>query len=445
MLDPNLWIQIKECLQKSNKNRLLKSILNATQLESKMLEGSPCFTLTVPSSFHKKIILSCLEDIQNYTRKQGLGDKIDIQQSSQQLALNTKASPAGTDVIKSVQKNSSVFDTWHFEDFIEGPGNTFALAAAKSVAQKSITKHSNPLFIYGSTGLGKTHLLLAIGNHIRKKLPEVKVHYLAAERFFNDCIVYMQRSAMRQFREKYRRKLDVLLLDDVQILGRGESTQEEFFHTFEFLTQNQCQIVLASDKKPKDIKGLKARIQSRFSGGLVVDIEPPDKETAMAIIKQKALKMNIELAQHLCLYLAELPFRSVREIEGYLNKIKIFCELQRMPLSLAVLKQLFAGSGQTDTSLPQVEEIQAIVANFFHLKVSDLKSKSRHTPIVHARNISMLIIREYLKLSLKQIGRLFGSKDHSSVLKALKKIRQEAGSKTKVKQDIQKIKTDLNL
>lgn len=450
MPESDLWIQIKNNLQQKNKGQLLRSILSATQMNTQVIEGEKLFTLTVPSSFHQKCIHSCLKDIQAHIKRQGLRGKILIQKSTktkkdilitQQQVCLSKTKP----FFKN--KTNSIFAGWNFTDFVEGPSNTFALAAAKSVAKNPVTKHTNPLFIYGPTGLGKTHLLLAIGNQI-KKHPEKKVCYLAAERFFNDCIFHIQKNAMPQFREKYRKHFHVLLLDDVQILGRGESTQEEFFHTFEFLIQRGCQIVLASDKKPKDIKGLKERIQSRFSGGLVVDVQPPDKETSIAIIKQKAKKIGIQLPESTCFFLAELASKSIREIEGFLNKIKIFCDLHpKASLSPPVLNQLFSAekllSKKPHTLSLSIEEIQQAVASFFHLSPSDIKSRFRTQKIVYARNISMLLVRELLNMSLIQIGHNFGGKDHSSVLKSLQKITKDRHTNLQTNKHIDQLKAIL--
>ena len=454
MSESELWIQIKDHLQQKSKGQLLRSVLSSTQMEAQIVEGRKQFTLTVPTAFHQKCIHRVLEDIQTHIKEQGLNEKVFVQKTSKSttdipITKSQKITFLKTKN-KTFSKNSSdsVFSEWSFMDFVEGPSNTFALAAAKSVAKSPSTKHTNPLFIYGPTGLGKTHLLLAIGNQIKKTQPEKTVYYLAAERFFNDCITHIQKNAMPQFREKYRKRFHVLLLDDVQILGRGESTQEEFFHTFECLIQNNCQVVLASDKNPKDIKGLKDRMRSRFSGGLMVDIQPPDKETSLAIIKQKAKKMKIHLSEPMCFYLAELSSNSIREIEGFLNKIKIFCDLYPgAPLSFAVLRQLFDtenfSNKKTSTQVLTVEQIQQTVANFFHLKPSDIKSRSRTQKIVYARNISMFLVRELIGLSLAQIGQVFGGKDHSSVLKALQKTTLNCHKNSQISLQLEQLKTIL--
>ena len=338
--------------------------------------------------------------------------------------------------VKSTKPAPNVFSGWNFADFVEGPGNAFALAAAKSVS-KAPSHQNNPLFIYGPTGLGKTHLLLAIGN---AQKTQKRLLYLPAERFFNDCILHIQKNAMFHFREKYRRKLDLLLLDDVQILGRGESTQEEFFHTFECLIQHGCQIVLASDQKPQHIKGLKERLQTRFSGGLMVDITPPDRETTLAILQKKAIKWGLSLSEEMFFYLAGLPATSVREREGFLNKIKIFSELRESPISLDILKKLFADH-DTYRALSS-EYIARATARHFGLQTKDIFSPSRKRTIVQARNICLFLIRKHLKLSFHQIGDFLG-KDHSSILKAWQKMQAGEKKSAEIFQQLKQVEKSL--
>ena len=338
-----LWKQIKQTLQ--NRSPLLRSILTSVTLESSLLEGEERLVLRVPSLFHQNVLKNHLSDIQTQMKEGGRAYK-----SILIKPLLTKNSPKNSPVRLSCPppffsetkkiKQGVFFNQWTFSSFIQGPNNSFAFSLAQNVAKSPKKNKTNPLFIYGPSGLGKTHLLHAIGNTVEQQTPHLKALYLPAERFFNDCIAHIRKNEMPAFRRKYRSNTQILLLDDIQILGKGESTQEEFFHTFEHLKQNGCQIVLASDQKPKNIKGLKERIKTRFEGGIIADIQFPDKDTKIAIIKNKAQKARLNLSEEAISYIAHIPTFSIREIEGQINKIKMYCELQRKPLSLKLIQNL---------------------------------------------------------------------------------------------------------
>ncbi len=470
-----LWSFIKECLQKQPglNGGVLRSILNTTHMECHFSKGKRNFTLKVPSSLHQNLIRSLLPNIQKHIQQKGMEGSVTIEKDPVFLSslpnpklamqktnfLNTPTSYSGQTSQPSFHKlhshssngsfspsteNFEVFSEWDFESLVEGPGNCLAIAAAKNIANHPRSRSINPLFIYGASGLGKTHILLSIGNFIRKQNLPIKVSYLSAERFFNDCIFHIQKNSMSAFREKYRKHVHILLLDDVQILGRGERTQEEFFHTFESLIQKKCQIVLASDKKPKDIKGLKARICSRFAGGMVVDIKAPDPETKMAIIKNKSKKINLPLSEQMIHYLTQLPADSVREIEGNLNKIKFFCDFQKTNPSLEIIKKLLPSSYSHRVISLTTQQIQNQVAHYFHIKVSDLISPLRSQKLVYARNIAIFLVREELNLSLHQIGRDFGQRDHSSILKALKKIKTQIKKNSPLENHLKSLKKTLS-
>ena len=424
MPEQQLWSYIQSRLKKNTSSgQMLCTVLKSVCLDRQNINGKTVFILKTPSSFHQKLLKPLLEDIHHQikqTSPHNLSKSSVIIQTSPAPLKSLKRAPARLKppAPGGYQAKSSVFSGWDFNSFVEGPGNSFALAGAKNIACQP-GRSMNPLFIYGSTGLGKTHLLLAIGNFLEKR--GKKALYLPAERFFNDCIHHIQKHSMASFREKYRKNISVLLLDDIQILGKGESIQEEFFHTYESLKQNACQIVLAGDKKPKDIKGLKDRLRTRFLGGVVADIQPPNFETKIAILRQKSLQIKTAFPEDIILYLSRLPMDSVRELEGALNKIRFLCEFQKTKVSLELVQKLFPMTSPKSSLLP--EQIQQICADFFHLKLMDLKSRARSQKIIRARNLSMWLIREKSGLSLCQIGRIFGGKDHSSVLKALKKTK----------------------
>ena len=447
MSEQQLWSHIKKNLQKNLQGKLLLSVLNTARLESFTSQGQKHLTIKVPSSFHQNILKSHLENIQTQVKLYGAPYKtINIEKTPFNASsaptiktLYPPPSPNPSPAEKKLQRPSSFSSSWTFSSFVQGPNNCFAFSLAKSIAAQPLKNNSNPLFIYGPSGMGKTHLLHAIGNALEKEKPHLKVCYLPTERFFNDCINHIRKNDMPSFRQKYRKNIHVLLLDDIQILGKGESIQEEFFHTFESLKQGNCQIVLASDQKPKNIKGLKERVRTRFSGGVIADIQSPDKDTKTAIIRDKAQRRHLKLSGEIVDYIANTPSCSIRETEGHLNKLKMFCELQNRPPSLSLAQELFSNevekinppTSSFDTvspSLPSRDNIKVLqrgVCSLFNIKTSDLKSRSRSKHLVQARNLAIYVAREDLKLSLSEIGFLFGNRNHSTVLNSLKKIKQQ--------------------
>ncbi len=427
-----LWDQIKEALQKNHQGKILQRVLDNIFLKSRTTsKGSQLFVLKVPSSFHQKFITPFLSDIQKCIKHKGfLHSKIQIEKESTlwKPEKSKKHSPLEEPFAKKVFLKKSFFSLYpdrNFSSFIQGPSNRFPFALAKSIANEPSKNSSNPLFIYGDTGLGKTHLLLSIGNQIEQQKPQLKIKYLPAERFFNECIDHILKNQMSDFRNKYRNNIHVLLLDDIQILGRGESVQDEFFYTFESLVQQGCQIVLASDRPVKQIQGLKARIQTRFAGGVVAHIQKPDRETKIAIIKNKAKKLSLHLSEEMLFYLERISTGSIREIGGSLNKIKMFCEFQKTSVSLDLVKKLFPAENPKTGPLT-IKEIQKIVCSLFEkYSPADLKSLSRDSLLVQTRHLAMFLVREELNLPLSKIGRYFGGRHHTSVLHAIKNIQNQ--------------------
>ena len=459
---PVLWNQLKTQLKSRFQGQLLDSVLSAVTVEKNQPGQTESITLKIPSLFHQNFLKSRLAQIQSQTEVL----------PQVQFALEPKDIPLP--VVKPSQsqlkKNSSqkissraraFHPDWTFSSFIEGPGNVFAFSLAQSIVKSPFNNSSNPLFIYGPSGLGKTHLLHAIGNALATEHANLKALYLPAERFFNDCISHIRRNEMSVFREKYRKNIQVLLLDDIPILGRGESTQEEFFHTYESLKQAGCQMVLTSDQRPKSIKGLKNRIRTRFEGGVVADIQVPDKDTKRAIIKAKSKHKGIKITEDIVSYMANMPIFSVRELEGHINKIKMFCELRGQNLSLELFKQVFAeelltGShlqkvkepslsktSKAKTSPYQIKQIQKAVCAYFHLSVGDIKSPSRAKPVVLARNMAIYLMREDGEMTLSDIGAFLGGRSHSTLINSLKNIRKSLTKDPNTKQALQELRKSL--
>jgi chromosomal replication initiator protein len=308
-----------------------------------------------------------------------------------------------------------------FEHFVIGQSNRFAHAAAVAVSEAP-AKSYNPLFIYGGSGLGKTHLLHAIGHYVQRLYSRLRVRYVTTEQFTNEFIEAIQNKGSAAFQRRYR-EADVLLIDDIQFLERAERTQEEFFHTFNALHNAEKQIVISSDRAPKSIAQLEDRLRSRFEWGLMVDVQPPELETRIAILRRKAEAERLDISPDVLEVIAKRVRSNIRELEGALHRVAAFASLQstRPDLRMAeqVLKDLFPDDGEREITC---DLIMRVTAEFFDLNVDDLESKSRTRQFVNARQIAMYLVREMTDMSLPQIGKAFGGRDHTTVMHAKDKI-----------------------
>lgn len=329
-----------------------------------------------------------------------------------------------------------------FEEFVSGSSNQFAFAAAMAVANNPATTY-NPLFIYGGVGLGKTHLVNAIGNAIYKKNPEMRVCYYTSEKFMNELINSLRYAKMDEFRNKFR-SMDVLLIDDVQFIAGKERTQEEFFHTFNALYESHKQIIVTSDKFPKEIPGLEERLRSRFEWGLIADIQAPDVETKQAILKMKAEQNGIYMPEEVALFLATSVSSNVRELEGFLVRIGAYASLTATPVTLAMAKEVLKDILVEKNRELSVEEIQKAVAAHFNIKVSDLKSPKRLKALVLPRQIAMYIARQLTSASYPDLGDRFGGKDHSTIIHAIKKIEKQLESDMQLRSTIATLRNALS-
>ncbi|HIA04895.1 MAG TPA: chromosomal replication initiator protein DnaA [Myxococcales bacterium] len=310
-----------------------------------------------------------------------------------------------------------------FDSFVVGASNQFAHAACEAVADSPGHTY-NPLFIYGGVGLGKTHLLHAIGNKILADKPNAKITYIASETYINDLITSIRRERMDEFRAKYRKSCDVLLVDDIQFIAGKDRTQVEFFHTFNSLYAAHKQIVVTSDRFPQEISGLEERLKSRFQWGLIADVQPPELETRVAILKAKAATDGIDLPEEVAMFLAQHIKSNVRELEGSLIRLAAHARLNNVPIDLStvrvVLRDLLVDPGPAIT----IQQIQKLVANYFNVTVSDLKGGRRHRAIALPRMIAMFLTRQHTRSSFPEIGKKFGNRDHSTVISAVKKIER---------------------
>lgn len=325
-----------------------------------------------------------------------------------------------------------------FESFVIGNSNRFAHAASLAVAEVP-AKVYNPLFLYGGVGLGKTHLMHAIGNRIQQNHPYLKVLYISSEKFTNELINSILHGNPEAFRQKYR-NIDCLLVDDIQFLSKKEHTQEEFFHTFNTLHDANKQIIISSDRPPKEIPTLEDRLRSRFEWGLITDIQAPDLETRIAILRKKALQENIAIPNEIMVYIASRIDNNIRELEGALIRVIAFASLKKEPLSLDMATEALKGLLADNVGRPvTIEKIKEIVASYFRLKLEDLIAKKRTRNVAYPRQIAMYLAREMTDSSLPRIGEVFGGRDHTTVIHAYEKISKERADDAKLDQTIKEL------
>lgn len=352
-----------------------------------------------------------------------------------EVAFVSAAEESASDAPEGEDEEENTFDT-----FVVGHSNRFAHAAAKAVAEKpGISSNYNPLFIYGSSGLGKTHLLRAIGDEVLKKNPNANIIYTRGEDFVNLIIAGIREHQMDAIREKYR-KADVLLVDDIQFISGKESTQEEFFHTFDTLIGEHRQIVLTSDRPPKDMTILDERLRTRFEWGLLADIQPPDLETRIAIIHRKAQALDFELPNPVVQFIADNIKNNVRQIEGVVKRIKAFVTIQGAAITLETAEEALRDILSSGTPIPvKVEKIISETARTHGVLAEDLRGKKRDARTAEARQIAMYIVRDMTNLSTTEIGKEFGGRDHTTVLHAVNKVAEKRANDSTMRTTIEDI------
>lgn len=415
------------------------------------LEGNT-ITIETPNPYFRDWLIDHYMEMAEEAGRRVLGKKIGVTfvvASSPGIAeaeenLKPTVSKQGPSELKPGLKKLPIGSTpsiglnqsFTFENFVVGPGNRFAHAASLAVAE-SPAKAYNPLFIYGPVGMGKTHLLQAVAHFALQKNSSLKVLYITSEKFTNQLISAIQNRTTIAFRQMYR-NVDILLVDDIHFIGGREATQEEFFHTFNVLRDANKQIILSSDRSPKDIASLEQRLVSRFEWGLVTDIQPPDLETRIAILRKKAERETIKVPDDVTFFIAEKIKTNIRELEGALIRVVAYASLtgQDVTLSLAqdVLKDVIK-----EEKRPSIESIQRNVAEAFEINVSDLRGKKRVRTFAYPRQIAMYLARELTELSLPQVGEYFGGRDHTTVLYAYNKIQQDINKNNQTKKLIENI------
>ena len=336
--------------------------------------------------------------------------------------------------VEGALKHTSYLNrTFTFDNFVEGKSNQLARAAAWQVADNP--KHGyNPLFLYGGVGLGKTHLMHAVGNHLLQKNPNAKVVYLHSERFVADMVKALQLNAINEFKRFYR-SVDALLIDDIQFFAKKERSQEEFFHTFNALLEGGQQVILTSDRYPKEIEGLEERLKSRFGWGLTVAVEPPELETRVAILMKKADQARIDLPHDAAFFIAQRIRSNVRELEGALKRVIAHSHFMGRDITIELIRESLKDLLALQDKLVSIDNIQRTVAEYYKIKISDLLSKRRSRSIARPRQVAMALSKELTNHSLPEIGDAFGGRDHTTVLHACRKIAELRESDADIRED----------
>ena len=329
-----------------------------------------------------------------------------------------------------------------FDAFVIGNGNQFARAASLAVAERP-SKAYNPLFLYGGVGMGKTHLMQAIGHEVKRRQPMASICYVSAEKFTNEMINSIRNDRMTSFRDRFR-TVDVLLIDDIQFISQKERTQEEFFHTFNALHEGMKQIVIASDRPPKERAEIEDRLRSRFEWGLIADIQPPDLETKVAILQKKAESEQVQLPTDVALFVASNVRTNVRELEGALVRLIAWCQVNRMEITLATTQQCLKQFIDLQVRKITIEAIQRAVAEQFGMRVSDLKQKNNSRNVVVPRQIAMYLAKQMTEASLPEIGRQFGNKHHTTVMHSIGKIDELRRTDKDLHRTLNKLQEQLN-
>ncbi|MBA4541938.1 chromosomal replication initiator protein DnaA [Thermoactinomyces daqus] len=405
--------------------------------------------VSTPNDFARDWLESRYADLVRDALKEITGSPLGVKFVSQSSEKNQADSEKKADTAEAEEETeeepprTQLNPRYTFDTFVIGSGNRFAHAASLAVAEAP-AKAYNPLFIYGGVGLGKTHLMHAIGHYVLDHTPSSRVVYISSEKFTNEFINSIRDNKTIQFRNKYR-SVDILLIDDIQFLAGKEQTQEEFFHTFNALHEANKQIIISSDRPPKEIPTLEDRLRSRFEWGLITDVQPPDLETRIAILRKKSIADNLDVPSEVLAFIADRVDTNIRELEGALIRVVAFSALMNQPvtpeLAAEALKDIMP---QSRPRVISIHDIQQAVANYYRLRVEDLKSKKRTKSVAFPRQIAMYLCRELTDFSLPKIGEDFGGRDHTTVIHAHEKISRNLKQDPQLEQAISQLKQRIN-
>lgn len=405
--------------------------------------------VSTPNDFARDWLESRYADLVRDALKEITGSPLGVKFVSQSSEKNQADSEKKADTAEAEEETeeepprTQLNPRYTFDTFVIGSGNRFAHAASLAVAEAP-AKAYNPLFIYGGVGLGKTHLMHAIGHYVLDHTPSSRVVYISSEKFTNEFINSIRDNKTIQFRNKYR-SVDILLIDDIQFLAGKEQTQEEFFHTFNALHEANKQIIISSDRPPKEIPTLEDRLRSRFEWGLITDVQPPDLETRIAILRKKSIADNLDVPSEVLAFIADRVDINIRELEGALIRVVAFSALMNQPvtpeLAAEALKDIMP---QSRPRVISIHDIQQAVANYYRLRVEDLKSKKRTKSVAFPRQIAMYLCRELTDFSLPKIGEDFGGRDHTTVIHAHEKISRNLKQDPQLEQAISQLKQRIN-
>jgi chromosomal replication initiator protein len=442
----NIWIKTLNRLENLINKHSFNTWLRPTKF--KFFDGET-LKVEVPNKFFKSWLLEnyhnlILENLRSITNNATeieylISNESDYGDSASFL-LNKNETSSKTPVqlnLRDTNSSANLNPKYTFNKFIVGSCNQFAHAASKAVAEHPSLTY-NPLFIYGGVGLGKTHLLHAIGHYILKNFDNMNVLYIQSEKFTNELINSIRYDRMDLFRSKYR-NIDILLIDDIQFIAGKERTEEEFFHTFNSLFESHKQIVITSDSSPKEIPTIEERLRSRFEWGLIADIQPPELETKVAILFKKAEINNMDLPTDVAFFIANNIKSNIRELEGCLIKLIAFSSLTGTSINLEMSKEVLKDILYPKENIIYIDDIQKTICKFYNIKLSDLKSKTRSRHIAFPRQIGMFLSRKLTEKSLTQIGQSFGGKDHTTVMHACEKIENLIENNFDLRQNVNKI------
>jgi chromosomal replication initiator protein len=442
----NIWDEILDTVEEKMGKPTVEAFLKPSKITINKEENR--LTLIVPNEFIKTYVeqkSSKLKNIiEDIIERENLKLYLEVDQSIESYDdVEKRNNNQRMQQIERVEQNSFL-SKYTFETFVIGPGNRMAHAASLAVADNP-GKAYNPLFIYGGAGLGKTHLLQAIATTVRIKKPNLYVLYITSEKFTNEFINAIKDDKINSFQEHYR-NIDILLVDDIQFIAGKERTQEEFFHTFNTLYESGKQIVLSSDRPPKEIRTLEERLRTRFEMGLIADVQPPDLETRIAILQKKAEIDEIDIEQNALILIAEKVASNIRELEGVLTKAMALCSInQDLKITLEYAQEALKNIEENKlNNQPTMDEISIAVSKIMQIKLEDLKSRGRKSHQANARQIAMYLCREITKNSLPQIGEYFG-RDHSTVIHAYERIKEDINNDQSVKRIVEQIKTSLRV